>query len=634
MWKLLKMGVSRCLYIITLAFVVVLIGAGSVCIAEVTPEQTQELREIKKDLGKLSSLLRKKQLEEAESVLADAEQRLKAIIQAAEVPETSRRLLGLPAHIAGRRKALDTLRGRMMAKPAPKGVSFSNDVAPVIVKHCLECHGDANPRAGLNLTNFTGWKKGGVGGVLLTPGAPLQSRIIARLQTNDPMFRMPRGKDALSAEVVKTIGTWINEGAKFDGASEETPLSELAKPRPEVEIPRPKGTETVSFTKDIAPFIVGLCLNCHSGNNPRGGLSLTTFENIMVGGDSGAVILPGKREESRLFRLTGGLENPRMPASDGRLTRENYENLVKWFDEGNVFDGDDPRALLTSYVPSAENLEAEQFTKMAAEEIAAHRQERTEELWKQSLPNVEHRTIETDQFLILGDVPEERLREVGEWASEQLKSVQKTFGDSPFAEGEVVWRGKLAILVFKERFGLTEYFLSTRSLRQSDTLFGDTVVTPSASDACIVLLDTGDEATNTTPSLRTNLQAHLIEAYLRRAAEPNQVLTQGIGLHLTALEEPTDPYLRALPEAAVSRLRQVKTTTELFADGTFAPADIGPVGYSIVKFFSEQTNRETMLKFIQAVRDGQDFGDAMKSAAGSDLDTFGTAFLNSVQSGR
>ncbi|MCA9112234.1 MAG: hypothetical protein KDA52_19930, partial [Planctomycetaceae bacterium] len=88
MWKLPKMGVSRCLYIITLAFVVVLIGAGSVCIAEVTPEQTQELREIKKNLGKLSSLLRKKQLEEAESVLADAEQRLKAIIQAAEVPET------------------------------------------------------------------------------------------------------------------------------------------------------------------------------------------------------------------------------------------------------------------------------------------------------------------------------------------------------------------------------------------------------------------------------------------------------------------------------------------------------------------------------------------------------------------
>ncbi len=610
------------------------VGATAVCNAEVTPEQTQELRELKKDVIKVTSLLRKKQLDEAESVLDSAEQQLKAIIEAADVPETSRRLMGLPQLIASRRKALGLQKQKAGGKPVKQGASFSADVAPIIVEHCLECHGDANPRAGLNLTNFTGWKRGGVGGALLVPGAPLNSRIIARLQTNDPKYRMPRGRDALPAENVTTIATWIKQGAKFDGGSEDTALSELAKPRPKVEIPLPKGTETVSFTKDIAPFMVRLCLNCHSGNDPRGGLSLTTFENMMIGGDSGAVILPGKREESKLFRLTGGLENPRMPASDARLKKENYENLVKWFDEGNVFDGDDPRALLTSYVPSAEDLESERFSKMSAGEISAHRKERTEELWKQSLPSVEHQTLETDQFLLVGDVADERLASVSRWADEQLQSLQSMLGDTPPAEGMPAWRGKLTVLVFKERFGLTEYFLSVRSLQQSERLFGESVVTPFLSDAYIVLLDTGDASTSTSPSLRTNLRDHLTEAYVSRASQRDLMVTRGIGLYVTSLEDPTDPYLRALPQAAASRLQQVKTATELFAEGMFAPADAGPVGYAMVKFFAEQTTREVLVKFIQSFRESQDADDAMKAVAGSDLETFGMTFLSAIKSSR
>src|SRR6185369_6497595 len=62
----------------------------------------------------------------------------------------------------------------------------------------------------------------------------------------------------------------------------------------------PAGKETVSFTKDIAPFMVNLCLNCHSGKNPRSGFSLETYELLMKGGKSGRVVLAGNTKDSRL----------------------------------------------------------------------------------------------------------------------------------------------------------------------------------------------------------------------------------------------------------------------------------------------------------------------------------------------
>src|SRR5690606_28815444 len=189
---------------------------------------------------------------------------------------------------------------------------------------------------------------------------------------------------------------------------------------------------------------------CHSGNNPSSGLSLVSFQDMMIGGDSGEVIIPGDRESSRLFRLVGGLENPRMPQGQARITRQNYEDLIKWFDEGNVFDGDDPKAPLASYVPTEEDLAAQRFAAMSQEEFVKHRRERTEEIWKRTLPNDPHQTLETDELLIVGDVPESRLQEVEGWATAHLGKLRRTFD----AGDERPWKGKLAILVFKERFGL------------------------------------------------------------------------------------------------------------------------------------------------------------------------------------
>jgi mono/diheme cytochrome c family protein len=597
--------------------------------ADVTSEQVRELRELKSEVTKVAGLLRKKEYEAAKSLLDEAQARLQEIVQAAEVEENDRRLQGLPQLIAARRKALELQMGKTGGAAAADGVSFVDDVAPIIADNCLGCHGMNNPRANLRLDTFAGWKRGGQNGAVLAAGAPNRSLILARLLAPNPNQRMPRGQEPLERDEITTLANWINEGAKFDGDSETSALGQLRKQAEmkDIVIPKPKGTETVSFTKDIAPMVVRLCIRCHSGNNPASGLSLVSFQDMMIGGDSGEVIIPGDRENSRLFRLVGGLENPRMPQGQARITRQNYEDLIKWFDEGNVFDGSDPQAPLASYVPTEEDLAAQRFAAMSADEFIAHRRQRTEEIWKRTLPNDPHQTLETDDLLIVGDVAEDRLKEVEGWASSHLEKLRRTFdaGDEP------LWKGKLAIFVFKERFGLTEYATSIANLRAPDGMFGDSLVTPTHSDAYVVVQDIGDEASDTQPGLKANLIDHLTAAFLQRKGLLPEWLTRGTGLLMAAQDQPSNPYIKQLPRQAANAVAGVDRPQDVFADGTFSPATVGAVGYALVDSLVSASGNARFLQLVQQLQSGTEVEAAVRAVYGTSLDDVGRSFLTALR---
>ena len=597
--------------------------------AEVTPEHAKELRALKTEVAKVAGLLRKKEYDEAEQLLDDAEEKLQEIMEAAEVQENDRRLQGLPKLIETRRKALDLHMGKAGGPKAAGGVSFVDDVAPIITDNCLGCHGNDNPRANLRLDTFAGWKRGGQNGRLLTAGVPNRSLIIARLLAPNDNQRMPRGSGPLERDEISTVAKWISEGAKFDGDSETTALGQLRKQRDlsGIVIPKPKGTETVSFTKDIAPMMVRLCIRCHSGNNPSSGLSLVTFQDIMIGGDSGEVIIPGDRVNSRLFRLVGGLENPRMPQGQARIRRSEYDALVKWFDEGNVFDGNDPKATLVSYVPTDEQLAAQRFSNMSDDEFLVHRKERTEEVWKRTLPNDPHQTVETERFLIVGDVSDARLQEVEGWANAHVDKLRRTFD----AEDGPLWRGKLAIFVFKERFGLTEYSLSVLNRQAPEKMYGDSVVTATQSDAYVVLQDTGDESTTDRPSLKTNLIDHLTGAFLQRKGPIPDWAVRGAGLLMAAQEQPSSPYVKQLPKEGVAAAAGVDRPRDLFENGTFSPATVGPVGYMLVDYLTDASGGARFSQLIGRLQSGDDAEAAVRAVYRSSLDDLGQSFLAALR---
>src|SRR5436190_13007111 len=71
--------------------------------------------------------------------------------------------------------------------------------------------------------------------------------------------------------------------------------------------------EAPDFTKDVAPLLAKHCLSCHGHEEPEGGLVLERHASLMKGGESGAVVVPGKSEASLLVRLIEGKAKNIMP---------------------------------------------------------------------------------------------------------------------------------------------------------------------------------------------------------------------------------------------------------------------------------------------------------------------------------
>jgi hypothetical protein len=75
------------------------------------------------------------------------------------------------------------------------------------------------------------------------------------------------------------------------------------------------------------------CVSCHSAAEKKGGLSLVTAKEILAGGDSGAVVVPGKPAESLLLHYITG-EKPEMPKSGPPLTAEEVAAIRDWIAGG------------------------------------------------------------------------------------------------------------------------------------------------------------------------------------------------------------------------------------------------------------------------------------------------------------
>ena len=106
-------------------------------------------------------------------------------------------------------------------------VLFSRDIAPILVQHCVDCHGDRNPRGQLDMDTFTGLMKGGTTGPPIMPGNPTGSLLIEKLKGTAEGKRMPNGKPPLPTETIAKIEAWIAAGAKFDGTNAGMTLARL-----------------------------------------------------------------------------------------------------------------------------------------------------------------------------------------------------------------------------------------------------------------------------------------------------------------------------------------------------------------------------------------------------------------------
>jgi WD40 repeat protein len=86
----------------------------------------------------------------------------------------------------------------------------------------------------------------------------------------------------------------------------------------------------------VQPVLRKHCVGCHNDEQPRGDLSLASLDKIAAGSGSGAVVVPGKLDESPLYLVTAHLDNPKMPPNKPRIPQRELQLIANWIQTGLV----------------------------------------------------------------------------------------------------------------------------------------------------------------------------------------------------------------------------------------------------------------------------------------------------------
>ncbi len=116
----------------------------------------------------------------------------------------------------------------MRGAGARADVSFTKDIAPILLKRCTGCHGERANLGTYRAQTYQNLMKAGASGLpAVVAGKPESSTLFQRITTKVEAIRMPKSDDPLSAEQIDLVRKWIAGGAKFDGKDVTTPLKNL-----------------------------------------------------------------------------------------------------------------------------------------------------------------------------------------------------------------------------------------------------------------------------------------------------------------------------------------------------------------------------------------------------------------------
>lgn len=143
----------------------------------------------------------------------------------------------------------------LRAADAEAPVSFSRQIAPILLEKCQACHGMQDPKGGYQVLNYSLVMKAGESeSASVTAGKPDESEVLNLISSTDADVRMPKDADPLSAAEIALVKRWIAEGAKYDAADPNAPLASIApkpaEPEPPATYRRPLAITAVAFNKD------------------------------------------------------------------------------------------------------------------------------------------------------------------------------------------------------------------------------------------------------------------------------------------------------------------------------------------------------------------------------------------------
>ena len=477
--------------------------------------------------------------------------------------------------------------------PAPAGgVSFTKDVAPILVARCKRCHID-RMSGQFSMASYDALMSGARGAEVVSAG-DADSRLIELIKGGE----MPPNGNRVPANEVAVLTKWITEGAKFDGPNKAAPLAAGA-PRnnePNLKVMQATGNEKVSFSRDIAPVLAESCVGCHGTRNPPNDLSLASFQRMLRGGDNGDLYVPGKPAESLLIMKLKGTapDGQRMPRGRPALDDEVIAKFETWISEGAKFDGDDP-AEGTARVAAVYVARH-----MSHDDLADRRLELADRNCRIGNPGEDKEVVETENFQVMGNVIKSRLEEISQIAEQQHDEVSKVL---KLPAGEPLVKGKLTLFVFSRQYDYSEYGTMVEKREIPRDWRGHWRFNIVDAYACLAP-PRGEE-----DSSERIIAENLVGAYIESLGTVPEWFSRGTARALSARLHPKAPAVQQWDER-IPGILSSGTKPEALFDNGYSASNASVIAYGFVKGLLGKQAQFNQL--IAALKSGDDFDAAFQ----------------------
>jgi serine/threonine protein kinase/mono/diheme cytochrome c family protein len=204
--------------------------------------------------------------------------------------------------------------------PSAQAVALAPQARAILLKYCFPCHGQ-NPEKVqkklhvLDHGYLIGSKRG-----LIVPGDAPNSWLLTRIEDNSMPPEEAEDYPRLSSDEIEVLKTWVDGGAPpFDGPSED----DL---RPPVEPVSPLAVE-------VKKIFRANCYDCHRLGKAKHGIKILNHDLLVV---KRKVIVPGKPDESLLFRLLVSEDSKKMmpPEDRERVSDREIDTIRRWIEKG------------------------------------------------------------------------------------------------------------------------------------------------------------------------------------------------------------------------------------------------------------------------------------------------------------
>jgi mono/diheme cytochrome c family protein len=108
-----------------------------------------------------------------------------------------------------------SLTGAVRGDEPVRVVDYAADIKPILVKHCISCHGAEKQKSGLRLDSLEFARHGGDSGPAIEPGKSDESLLIQAVTGAEGIAAMPpKGQSRLTDNEIAFLKAWIDQGAK------------------------------------------------------------------------------------------------------------------------------------------------------------------------------------------------------------------------------------------------------------------------------------------------------------------------------------------------------------------------------------------------------------------------------------